>query len=297
MIPYLSQFQFYSLGVVAANKKPTSRFIEVSAMEETPMFDGEITDHTEIYKAEGKSTEDEEFKVEIETTASIKAEWIELGNTNRMTAPDVRRGEVVAIYRFGDSDEYRWVDLITDTKLRRLETVVWSFSNMRKENEKFDAKTSYWVEVSTMKKYIHIHTSKNDDEPFEYDIQINTKDGCVTIKDDDGNSMVMDSAERRIELHNKDDSFLRIDKRIITLESKDKIILNTKDIEFNGNKSITSKTIDYTIKTTNYKLNTTDYKVNASKWKTDVPRAEFSNDIHVGGNQTTVGSSDNHHSH
>ena len=176
MNPSISKLQFYSIGIVAANKKLSSDRIEVVPMEGSPLMSGELTDNIEQYQGGSQSPEGENFKVDMQTTASIEARWLPMNDTNRITSPDVRRGEMVAIYQFSDADEYWWMTLKQDKKLRRLETVIFSFSNVRKENEEVTAKNSYWMEVSTHGKYIHIHTSKNDEEPFEYDIQLNSKD-------------------------------------------------------------------------------------------------------------------------
>lgn len=288
MIPKMSQFQFYSVGIVAANKKPSSNDIEVIPMEETPMIDGEATDNIDKYTASGESTDGSSFEVEIDNTPSIRATWTPFGNTNRMTSPDVRRGERVAIYRFSDVDQYFWVDMETNRKLRRLETVVFGFSNNREENVPNDASSMYYFEVSTMKKLIHVHTAKNDKEPFEYDVQINTKDGCVTVKDDDGNSMVMDSPEERIELHNKSDSHLKIYKKNIDMVCDERMFLKCKDLIIDASASIDVKTNAYTVKDNSYKhVNTT--------WKIDVPVAEFTkkvdtgSDMHIGGDNNIDG--------
>ena len=257
----MSQLQPYGIGVVAANKLPSSHEIEVTDLERTPMLNGEITDNIETYKGSGSGSNDQAFDVEVETTASIKAKWLKLGCTNRATSPDVRRGERVALWRFGDSDQFFWMDIETNTKLRRLETVVYSFSNNRKENVENTAETTYYFEISTMGKYIHLHTSKNDDEPYIYDIQLNTKDGCLTFMDDDGNSMVMDSAEQRIELHNKMNSYLKIDKKVITLKSDEEIILDTNKITFTGKSSINTFTQNYVIQAGAYKITAGSYNV------------------------------------
>lgn len=284
----MSQLQPYGIGVVAANKLPSSHEIEVTDLERSPMADGEITDNIESYKGSGTSNSEESFDVDVESTASLKAKWLKLGCTNRVTSPDVRRGERVAIWRFGDSDQFFWMDIETSTKLRRLETVVYSFSNNRKENVENTAETTYYFEISTMGKYIHLHTSKNDDEPYIYDIQLNTKDGCLTFMDDDGNSMVMDSAEQRIELHNKMNSFVKIDKKIITLKSDEEIILDTNKITFKGKSSINTYTQSYTIEAGAYKLTAGSYNVNTAN-------AQFSGSVSLPGTLSAGSYRGGHH--
>lgn len=230
----VSKLQFYSLGIVAANKLLNSDIIEVNPIEEFPMMDGEITDNVEQYKTESKTSEGETFNTDIQTTVSVKAKWLPINNSNRRSSPDVRRGETVVIYRFADTDEYWWNTLKNDHTLRRLETVIYCFSNSRKENIADDANSTYWIEISTHKKLIHVHTSKNDNEPFCYDIQINAKDGNLVITDDAGNYILLDSKENTIHLENGLGSFVDINRTVITI--------NANDININGQSSVTVNT-------------------------------------------------------
>lgn len=288
MLTGMSQLQPYGIGVVAANKLPSSHDIEVTDLERTPMLDGEITDNIEEYKGSGTSSSDASFDVEVETTASLKAKWLKLGCTNRVTSPDVRRGERVALWRFGDSDQFFWMDIETSTKLRRLETVVFSFSNNRKENVENTADTTYYFEVSTMNKLIHLHTSKNDDEPFAYDMQLNTKDGKFTLTDDEDNFIFLDSKEKIIHLRNSLDSYLKIDKKVITLRSDEEIILDSNKISFKGKNSIESYTNTFKVETSAYTLSSSSYQVST-------PNAVFSSNVSLSGTISAGGYRGGHH--
>lgn len=243
----------FSLGIVAANKKLSSKKIEVILSEENPMYHGELTDNWEKYKAKGEDKDGESFEYELETTPSVVATWLPLGCPNRKTAPDVRRGEVVYIWKFADVDEYWWTTLLNTDTVRRLETVIWAFSNNREENNKDDAKSTYFFEISTHGKYIHLHTAKNDKEPFEYDVQINTKEGRITITDDDDNWIFLDSKDREIKLHNRDDSYVDINKREIFINAKDLVKITTDNFEVDAKKTIKTKTTDHSHKSNTYK--------------------------------------------
>lgn len=235
----LSKLQFYSLGIVANNKSLNSHYIEVVPVEEFPMLDGEITDHVDKYKVKFKDAEDIPFTVDIKSTVSIKALWLPINNSNRRTSPDVRKGEQVVLYRFADSDEYWWNTLRNDHVLRRLETVIYSFSNMRSENIQDDETSTYFMSVSTHQKLIHLHTSKNDGEPFSFDIQINTKAGSIVITDDIGNHILLDSAEKTIHLENSTGSFVDINKGVINVNATETFNLTAKDINVKGATKIT----------------------------------------------------------
>ena len=118
----LSRLHFYSYGIVANNKDLSSDLIEVVPSEDMSFYDGELTDTIEKVEAEGKDHNDKEFKTTVETTNSIKAKWLSFTDTNRMTSPDVRRGEEVVIWRFGDADQYWWCTLQQDENYRDWET-------------------------------------------------------------------------------------------------------------------------------------------------------------------------------
>lgn len=226
--PSISKLRFYSLGLVARNKPLSSKEVEVTPIEDFPMVNGEVTDNIYKYKSSSKDTKGAVKNVEIKTTVSIKATWLPINNSNRKTAPDLRRGETVVLYQFADSDKYWWNTLFDDNKLRRLETVVYAFSNNSKEDIADSASSTYYLEVSTHRKLMHVHTSKNDGEPFAYDIQIDAKNGVITITDDAENFFILNSKDRRLVMHNTDGSMVDINKTVISLTSTDAINFKTK---------------------------------------------------------------------
>lgn len=227
-----SKLQFYSIAVVAANKFLDSDIIEATPIEDAPMLNGEITDNIMEYTTQYKDSNNRHGAEKIMTTVTVKATWIPIGQSNRRTPPDVRRGEMVVLYRFSDNDEYWWTTLKNDTRIRRLETVIYTFVNERAENKDIDSNNSYWIEISTHRKLLHIHTSKNDGEPFTYDIQIDAKDGVITITDDVGNFFQLDSAKTIITLQNENQTNLVLNKENIFMNCKTMTVNASSNIEF-----------------------------------------------------------------
>jgi phage baseplate assembly protein gpV len=292
----ISRLKFYSYATVAANKELSSDLIEAIPHEQSSYLDGELTD--DITEKEGSGTDKDEasFDAKVKTTASIKAKWLSFTDTNRMTSPDVRRGEEVVIWRFADTDQYWWTTLHQDKTLRRLETVIYGFSNNSKENIENAHDSMYWLEISTHRKVVRFHTSKNDGEPFTYDIQLDTKKGNLTIEDDDGNYIFLDSKERHIKLRNKDNSYVEMNKKIINIHAVDEINLTTKKYSLKASDSITEETKTYKSKSSTWLHKTGKATVDSPN--TDITgNLKIGRNLHVGGNQTTRGSSDNHHSH
>lgn len=243
--PKISKLQFYSLGIVAVNKLPSSELIEVTPVEEFPMLDGELSDAISLYKTESVDYTGGHNSKEIATTVTIEAQWLPINNSNRRTPPDVRRGEKVVIYRFADTDKYWWNTLFNDSKLRRLETVIYTFINESNENTDISPDNTYYLEISTHKKLMHVHTAKNDGEPFSYDVQINAKEGIIIITDDAGNYFELNSRDTKLSFVNADASSVFIDKKNIELNCE-KFTLNASD-SANINTPITNISDDVNI--------------------------------------------------
>lgn len=204
MIPS-SKLRIVSHGIVAANKPLNSNDIEVTPLEKLSMSNGEVTDNLTTQNAQGVDADGASYQTTVKTAATVTAEWLPFGS-NRKTAPDVRRGEEVCIWQFGDADKYYWSELKYNPKLRKKETIKFQLSNTDEEDAEDNADNTYFLHLSTHLKLLHLHTSTSDGEPFGYDVAFNTKDGNLQITDTAGNSIYLDSASNRIVLRNADNT-------------------------------------------------------------------------------------------
>ena len=69
----------------------------------------------------------------IQTTNAIRAEWLG-DSTNRITPPDVRRGEKVQIFQYSNVDKYYWQTITQPgVNVRKKETIVEAISNTTDE--------------------------------------------------------------------------------------------------------------------------------------------------------------------
>lgn len=212
MKPIESLFHIHSFGYAAENKELDSMILEVYPVETIPYVDGEIVSFKDKITSEGEDADGNKYAVESLVSNSMKATWIPFGS-NRRSAPDVRRGERLLLWRYGDVDQYYWSTCGLDDVLRRLETVFYAWSNTRDESVKvIDETNSYYFNISTHLKLVTFATTKSDGEPFAYTIQVNTKDGVITVADDIGNYIQLDSADKRITLENADGTTHVLDK-------------------------------------------------------------------------------------
>jgi hypothetical protein len=233
----LSKFRFYSIGIVAANKPQSTDLIEVSPVEEQPFLHGEITDHLVSDTITGQDSSGAAFTAKVKSSVSIQAKWLRCAD-NRLTSPNVRRGEMVMIYQFGNADTFYWTTLLTDMKLRRLETVIYGWSASPKEDDPADPDHMYFLEVSTHTKKITLHTSKSNGEPFSYDIQLNTGEGSLLVQDDIGNTVSIDSKAHRVQMTNTDGSHYDMHKGDLTITTPNTITLQSKNITIHADQGI-----------------------------------------------------------
>lgn len=286
-----SLFKIISIGYVAGNKKLSSREIQVMPAELVPYLDGELTDATSTISHTGVDADGKKYSTKLEVGNTITATWLQWGS-NRVTPPDVRRGERVLIWQYDQVDKFYWTTTGLDDVLRRLETVVWAFSATKDENtDKLTIDNCYTVEVSTHRKLITVTTSKANNEPFRYTFQINADKGGVVLSDDANNYLELNSGERRWTMKNGDGSILKIDKKTIYGFAAESIALKTKDYTLEASNSITETTKEATLTASSKITRSTATYAHSASAKMDftTPQATFSAKVNILGLATLSG--------
>ena len=190
-----SSLKHYSLGIVIQDKVEGSDIIKVDPIESFTLDQGKITEDSRKYDSQLKDHKGVEKKQKLVGGSVVEAKWIAYGYSNRESAPDVYKNETVILYRFANDPRIYWTTIFREPMIRRLETVVYAYSNQPSGLVEYDADTSYWEKWDTRRKVIHRHTSDNDGEPFKYDIITNAKEGWHLITDDVGNYLRIDSSK------------------------------------------------------------------------------------------------------
>lgn len=205
----------YSVGVAVENKPRNTRSLNVYTPEKNAAISGELTFNPQSNTLQGKDSAGNVYNLNINQDASVPCEWIPDGS-NRVTPPDIRRGEWVRVYRLGDTDKFFWKCMGLRDNLRTLETVILAISaNPTPGGAGIDIANCYFLEVSSHEKHITLGTSKANGEPFKYTVQINTGDGEINIMDDIGNHIELISGENTIKATNADQSFVNIEHKNI----------------------------------------------------------------------------------
>lgn len=287
-----SLLKFYSLGIVVETKPPNTDIILVTPIEKLNIQEpGPIKDKK--YKSEGKlkSITSVNFETEINSKNYLRAKWLPLSNSNRITAPDVVANETVILFKYQNVDEYYWTTIFREPELRRLETVNYSYSNLRSGITAFDKTTSYWTEVDTRNKKIHVHTSMNDGEYTEYDIDIDTKNGILYISDKKGNIIKLISKEDKILVNTNNDVTINTAKTVnittgttINIVANSSVNITSPNINLNGNVSV------------NGSLNTSGNTQSKGSIQC-AGNIQCKGNINCDGSIIDVGGNTNHHTH
>lgn len=203
-----SSLKHYSLGIVIEDKVEGSDIIKVDPIESFTLDQGKITEDSRKYDSQLKDHKGVEKKQKLVGGSVIEAKWIAYGYSNRESAPDVYKNETVILYRFANDPRIYWTTIFREPMIRRLETVVYAYSNQPKGLVDYDPDTSYWEKWDTRRKVIHRHTSDNDGEPYKYDIITNAKEGWHLITDDVGNFLRIDSSKTTNTLINETGTYI-----------------------------------------------------------------------------------------
>lgn len=241
-----SLLKLYSIGIVLEDKDENGDMIKVTPVEKLSLFTGDLNEQKIKFNVSLPDAQGVKREEHIEGGVDIVAKWI-FSDGNRITAPNVKKNESVLIYRFADTDEFYWQTFMREPSLRRLEHVCYGFSNLPKGINTYEKDSSYWFEISTREKYIQLHTSKNDNELFEYDIKLDTKDGNLKIADDIENSISIDSKNRLITIKHTSGHTIEISDDNISISesggsnisfSNGNVTINCNNLNFNTNNTV-----------------------------------------------------------
>lgn len=289
-----SNFRHVSMGIVLKDKPVDSWEIEAKPHETNGLTDGTIDTTKLTQEVSGVNAAGEAYSETVKAAHGVRAKWY-CDQPNRLSAPDVKAGETVELWKYGDSDEFYWKASNMQSNFRDKETITVAAANKpKKDKMKLDASNSYFMEMCTRTKQITLKTNKNDGEKHAYTIQVNTKDSAVIIEDDIGNLIQLDSETNTITFISASKSSIVIDKNI-TMTTDGKIIGNAKGgVEFTTPANITmTASGNYSVKAATYLVNSANLQATAGsttfKTKFEVTGKLTNNGVNVGSTHSHIG--------
>ena len=220
----MSKFDFFkensltnSFGIVAEHKILGSNKIKVFPIESLSSYNDYLNKSDKSTKT-SKNNITGSSKVEY----TLEADWLDLHGRGSGSSPDVRRGELVLIWKVKDSNEYMWSTYKYQADLRGKETKVDMIGNTDVFGETLTDKNSHFTYNNPLKKVMGLKTANNDGEPVKFEFEIDYGKGIFTLKDSNGNSFKHDGKNGTLEA-----------------TYNNTITLNAPNIILNGNTFIT----------------------------------------------------------
>lgn len=182
--------EVYGIGIVTEDKEDNSHYVLAFPIERLPGFSGNLTDE-EILKISGGLSSGDVFSATVTKSVTVRARW--LREDNKITAPDVRKGESIELLKVGESDKFFWRSMGEST-LRKKESVVNAYSNTDQDvDEEVTTENSYYTRIDTKNKAVELVTNMNDGEPVKFHILIDTETGVFSYTDSKGNIFKIDA--------------------------------------------------------------------------------------------------------
>lgn len=223
----VSQFTCYAVGTAAENKALKSKTLKVTPHEQLPFLDGELRENPTPLAYASTDADGLQSQGQVFSDNVVEALWLP-ENSNRVTAPDIRRGERILLYRYGDAEQIYWRPMGLDEHLRKLETVVLAISaNPTEGNEVLDPSQCYFIEISSHLQHIVLQTCKAGGELVAYTLKLDMAAGQFVMMDDMGNHMFMDSQEAHLRLMNYYQSLVEMNKRKVRIKGDEEVLIES----------------------------------------------------------------------
>lgn len=292
--PEISKFVLYGIGRAANNKtlNPEHKHeLEITPIEQLSMLDGQLISLPFDSEAEGLRPDGSTYSSKVKLNTALTATWLPFGS-NRKDPPDVRRGERVFIYRYGDTDQYYWKETGWDDHLRRLETVHYRFSATADPDANMDDPENYYhLMVSTHEKLITLKTSSVNGEACQYALQFNTGTGLFVLTDDQGNFFQLESLAKIMSMQNGDGTLWQLDKEKIYGYARDQMhVLAEKKIHFQTKDFLLECETGQINASTSFGIKTPSLKVESDTNLFQTPNSTFTGNVSIGQSLTAAAS-------
>lgn len=249
-------------GIVASTKDTNTNEIMVYLPGFFPGAEGRVLANTNEVENVAINANGDRVSAKTLRSNVVPATWRNMGDNNRITAPDVREGSQVAIYQIAGQNRFYWTLDGVNANTFRLETVFYGWSANPKVDEQadFDIDNFYIFKVSTHEGLITLRTSMANGEPTAFDIQVNTADGVVSVAGNQENLFVLDDMRHSLTYQNVDGSVVDVEKKNMSIQVPDTLNL------------FATENINIKTKTLNLQAEEMNVDVKLTRWKGKIER-------------------------
>ena len=102
-----SLLKIYAIGYVAKDIEEDSMYVDIYPAESLNTHTGELNEENIVHTTT-KDVEGKVISINIDKSRLLTAKWIPINQSNRVTPPNVCKGETVLIYNYAGTDKYFW---------------------------------------------------------------------------------------------------------------------------------------------------------------------------------------------
>lgn len=285
----MNLLNYLGIGTVAATKQTNTDTIMVSLKSMSPQTDGRTVAQTQEIENKTKNADGEEIIIRGMSGNAFPAEWRSMGDSNRISSPDVREGSQVAIYQITGSNNYYWTTFGVNAKTFRLEHVVmgWSANPGLSEDTPFNIDNFYTMVVSTIEGSMALRTTQMNNEKTTFELKVDAMNGQVMIAGGQKNFAVWDDVQHSFTYSNVDGSVFSVNKKKITA-----VALDSVSFQATEQLNILTKFFNLECKQINVKAESAEFRIPKTKWIGDVQHIgdeEQTGNFTQDGNTTSTG--------
>lgn len=257
-------YHYIGMGTVSENKPLGSRVILYRPVEENPLTPGDMVSENLRLESKFKDSKGIEKTATLYTNTSRDALWLP-DDSFRLTAPDVRRGEKVKLYRYGDQVQVYWKEMGDGKGKRRGETIILGASgrldlpNSTKSEKDAIIEEHYRIEMSGHQRIINISTAAANKEVSVYSLLLDGGNGIISLADAEGNELTLDTKAKRWAMRNNEGSYVILDKQNIMIGSEDSVFMQS-------DKKIAIQTKQFFLKCEEFYLEAKTMQSSATTW-------------------------------
>ena len=226
----VSVFRIYALGTVAADfsnkslEEDPNQTLEVFLDEMMSGADGKVEAAGSVKEVSATDAQGNSYTAKAATTTSVQCYWLPFGS-NRMTAPNLRKGQRVVVWRTADEEQLYWQPKGGDSELMTMESVILTVSarpSAKKDRKSISTEDCYYLMVDTFLKKAVIGTSAQLGEVTQVYMELNLDEGYLQVADSvHQNLLLLHFVEHMLRYQNQDDSIIDVTKKNITFQCED----------------------------------------------------------------------------
>jgi len=174
-------------AIVVSDKVPGTQTVNAHPIESLSNYEEELD---KVMNIQGIATDNTVSTVEKRLYITAD-KWFDISGTGSLS-PDVKRGELILLWRVRGTEEYSWSGYVAQNDLRGKETMLKTLGNTDKFGEVLSGENSHFINHNPITKTIQMHTANNDGEAVSFDILVDYGKGYVSVYDSNNNSFIHD---------------------------------------------------------------------------------------------------------